>query len=299
MAGKYAEVMVTSRPVDPPRHAVRSAVALALAEDLTPLGDLSASLVPPEARATAVLASRATGVFAGRACVDEAFAQVDEAVAIEWFVTDGADLAPGTVAARVSGPLAPILTAERTALNFARHLSGVATLTRGFVEAVGPDVLVWDTRKTIPGLRALEKAAVRAGGGANHRGNLSDWVMLKDNHLAVLDVATAVARAREVWPGRTIHVECDSVERAVAAAEAGADALLLDNLGPEDAAKAVLAAREALAGRRCLIEASGGITLETVGAYAATGVDAVSAGALTDSAKALDLGLDVEPEGRA
>jgi len=286
--------MVTTRPADPPRHAVRAAVAGALAEDLTPLGDLSASLLPADARGTAALASRAEGVFAGRACVDETFAQVDEAVVVEWLLGDGADLVPGAVVARVAGPLASILTAERTALNFARHLSGVATLTRRFVEAIGPDVLVWDTRKTIPGLRALEKAAVRAGGGANHRGNLSDWVMLKDNHLTVLDVAAAVARAREVWPGRTIHVECDTIERAVAAAEAGADALLLDNLGPDDAAKAVTAAREALGGRPCLIEASGGITLETVARYAGTGVDAVSAGALTDSAKALDLGLDVE-----
>lgn len=286
--------MVTSRPADPPRHAVRSAVALALAEDLTPLGDLSAALLPDGTLGTAVLASRAEGVFAGRACVDESFRQVDEAVSVEWLLDDGSELWSGTVAARVEGPLGSILTAERTALNFARHLSGVASLTRRFVEAVGDDVLVWDTRKTLPGLRSLEKAAVRAGGGANHRGNLSDWVMLKDNHLAVLDVAAAVARAREVWPGRTIHVECDSVERAVTAAEAGADALLLDNLGPEDAAKAVARAREALAGRPCLIEASGGITLETVAAYAGTGVDAVSAGALTDSARALDLGLDVE-----
>ncbi len=285
---------MTNRPAAPPRHAVRAAVAAARAEDLTPLGDLSAALLPVDARGSAALASRADGVFAGRACVDESFAQVDEGVEVEWLRDDGADLLPGAVVARISGPLGSILTAERTALNFARHLSGVATLTRRFVEAAGPDVLVWDTRKTIPGLRALEKAAVRAGGGANHRGNLSDWVMLKDNHLTVLDVAAAVARAREVWPGRTIHVECDTVERAVAAAEAGADALLLDNLGPEDAAKAVTAAREALAGRRCFIEASGGITLETVARYATTGVDAVSAGALTDSAKALDLGLDVE-----
>ena len=286
--------MVTSRPSDPPRHAVRAAVEAAVAEDLTPLGDLSAALLPAGVQGSAALASRAEGVFAGRACVDETFAQLDGAVVVDWLLDDGADLAPGTVVARVSGPLAAILTGERTALNFARHLSGVATLTRRFVAAVGPDVLVWDTRKTIPGLRSLEKAAVRAGGGANHRGNLSDWVMLKDNHLMVLDVAAAVAHAREVWPGRTIHVECDSIERAVVAAEAGADALLLDNLGPDDAAKAVTAAREALDGRRCFIEASGGITLETVARYADTGVDAVSAGALTDSAKALDLGLDVE-----
>ena len=242
--------MVTPRPADPPRHAVREAVARALAEDLTPLGDLSASLVAADVRATAALASRTDGVFAGRACVDEAFAQVDPEVTVGWELDDGATLAAGSVAARVRGPLRSILTAERTALNFARHLSGVASLTRRFVEAVGPDVVVWDTRKTLPGLRALEKAAVRAGGGANHRGNLSDWVMLKDNHLVVLDVAAAVAQARAAWPGRTIHVECDSVERAVAAAEAGADALLLDNLGPEDAGKAAAAAREVLGSRR-------------------------------------------------
>src|SRR5688572_23384036 len=134
---------MTNRPVDPPRHAVRAAVLAALAEDLTPLGDLSASLLPPDARGTAVLASRAEGVFAGQACVDESFAQVDGSVTVDWQLGDGADLAPGTVAARVSGPLASILTAERTALNFARHLSGVATLTRRFVDAVGPHVLVW------------------------------------------------------------------------------------------------------------------------------------------------------------
>jgi nicotinate-nucleotide pyrophosphorylase (carboxylating) len=285
---------VSGRVVDPPRHAVREAVERALAEDLTPLGDLSAALLPRDATATAVLGSRAAGVFAGQDCVDETFAQVDPAVAVEWLVDgDGAALEPGAEVARISGPLAPVLTAERTALNFARHLSGIATVARRLVEAAGPDVIVWDTRKTLPGLRALEKAAVRAGGAANHRGNLSDWVMLKDNHLTVLGVREAVAAARRTWPGRTVHVECDSVEAAVEAAEAGADALLLDNMAPGDAAKAVTMAREALAGRPCLIEASGGITLESIAAYAATGVDAVSLGSLTDSAPALDLGLDV------
>lgn len=300
MAGKYAEVMVTSRPVDPPRHAVRAAVALALAEDLTPLGDLSASLVPPEARATAVLASRAPGVFAGRACVDEAFAQVDEAVRVEWLLADGADLAPGTVAARVSGPLAPILTAERTALNFARHLSGVATLTRRFVEAVGPDVLVWDTRKTIPGLRSLSKAAVRAGGGRNHRGNLSDWMLVKDNHLGGVGITAAVETARDRWPGRTVHVECDSLEQCVEALEVGADSVLLDNMIPEEVRACVAAAQvrqggggAARAARRTLLEASGGITLATIGDYAGSGVDMISVGALTNAAPVLDLGLDL------
>jgi nicotinate-nucleotide pyrophosphorylase (carboxylating) len=271
---------------------VVEAVRAALAEDLGPLGDLSAALLP-DVRATAALASRANGVFAGRACVDEAFAQVSPDLTVRWRHDDGDALEPGTVVAVVEGPLAPLLTGERTALNFARHLSGVATLTHRMVDAAGPDVVVWDTRKTLPGLRALEKAAVRAGGGANHRSGLTDWVMLKDNHLTVLGVADAVDRARAQWPARTVHVECDSMERAVEAAEAGADAILLDNLSPDDAAKAVTAVREALGGRRCLVEASGGITLENVAAYAAAGVDAVSSGALTDSAPALDLGLDV------
>jgi nicotinate-nucleotide pyrophosphorylase (carboxylating) len=285
--------MGTPSPLDPPRQAVVDAVRRALAEDLGPLGDLSAALVP-DVGATAVLASRVDGVFAGRACVDETFAQVSAEIGVSWHLADGDALAAGTVVAEVESPLPVLLTAERTALNFARHLSGVATLTHRVVEAAGPDVVVWDTRKTLPGLRALEKAAVRAGGGANHRAGLSDWVMLKDNHLTALGVADAVARARRAWPARTVHVECDSAERAVEAAEAGADAILLDNLSPDDVAKAVTVVREVLGGRRCLIEASGGITLETVAAYAATGVDAVSSGALTDSAPALDLGLDVQ-----
>jgi nicotinate-nucleotide pyrophosphorylase (carboxylating) len=285
--------MGTPSPLDPPRQAVVDAVRRALAEDLGPLGDLSAALVP-DVRATAVLASRVDGLFAGRACVDETFAQVSGEILVSWRLADGEALAAGTVVAEVESPLPVLLTAERTALNFARHLSGVATLTHRVVEAAGPDVVVWDTRKTLPGLRALEKAAVRAGGGANHRAGLSDWVMLKDNHLTALGVADAVARARRRWPARTVHVECDSAERAVEAAEAGADAILLDNLSPDDVAKAVTVVREVLGGRRCLIEASGGITLETVAAYAATGVDAVSSGALTDSAPALDLALDVQ-----
>jgi nicotinate-nucleotide pyrophosphorylase (carboxylating) len=285
--------MGTPSPLDPPRQAVVDAVRRALAEDLGPLGDLSAALVP-DVGATAVLASRVDGVFAGRACVDETFAQVSAEIGVSWQLADGEGLAAGTVVAEVESPLPLLLTAERTALNFARHLSGIATLTHRVVEAAGPDVVVWDTRKTLPGLRALEKAAVRAGGGANHRAGLSDWVMLKDNHLTALGVADAVARARRAWPARTVHVECDSAERAVEATEAGADAILLDNLSPDDVAKAVTVVREVLGGRRCLIEASGGITLETVAAYAATGVDAVSSGALTDSAPALDLGLDVQ-----
>ncbi len=280
----------------PPVTAVREVVARALAEDLTPLGDVSAALLPDDATAEAEVRTREDGVVAGTACVDEVLAQVDPALAVTWAVADGDAVAAGTVLGRVEGPLPSLLTAERTALNLLCHLSGVATHTRRFVEAAGPDLRVWDTRKTLPGLRALEKAAVRAGGGASHRGNLSEWVMLKDNHLALVDVAEAVARARRLFPARTVHVECDTHDGVVAALEADADALLLDNMDPDEvrACTATVDAHAARAGRRRpVVEVSGGITLDTVGSYAGTGADLVSSGALTMSAPSLDVGLDV------
>ncbi len=280
----------------PPLGPVREAVARALAEDLTPIGDLSAALVPPDRVATARFVPRAPGVLAGRLCADEAFRQVDPALAIEWAADDGDRVAPGVPFAEVTGPLAPILTAERTALNFLGHLSGVATLTARFVEAIaaaGGSLRVWDTRKTTPGLRALEKAAVRAGGGSNHRGSLSDWVMLKDNHLAVLGIVDAVGHARRRWPGRTIHVECGDARMARDAVKAGADALLLDNLAPAEVA-AIVAEVRAEHPDRPLIEVSGGIDLDTIAGYASTGADMVSIGALTHSAPVLDIGLDVD-----
>jgi nicotinate-nucleotide pyrophosphorylase (carboxylating) len=197
----------------------------------------------------------------------------------------------------VTGPLAPILTAERTALNFLGHLSGVATLTSRYVAAVaaaGGTLRVWDTRKTTPGLRPLEKAAVRAGGGFNHRGNLSDWVLLKDNHLELFGIGDAVARARVRWPGRTVHVECGDAAMAREAVKAGADALLLDNMTP-DQVRAIVAEVRAEHPDRPLLEVSGGIDLDTIGAYATTGADLASVGALTHSAPVLDIGLDVDP----
>jgi nicotinate-nucleotide pyrophosphorylase (carboxylating) len=203
------------------------------------------------------------------------------------------------VLATVTGPLASVLTAERTALNFLGHLSGVATQTRAFVEAAAP-LRVWDTRKTTPGLRALEKAAVRAGGGRNHRGNLSDWVMFKDNHLTVLGIGDAVSAARDQWPGRTVHVECERLDQVRQALDAGADALLLDNMTPDEVRQAVAVADERAAAtgtRRALLEVSGGITLETVGRYADTGADVVSSGSLTNSAPVLDIGLDIDVQG--
>lgn len=279
----------------PPITAVRAAVARALDEDLTPIGDLTSALLPPDLEATALLVPRAGGVLAGRLCADEAFRQVDASLAVSWAADDGDRVAAGAEVGRVTGRLAPILTAERTALNFLGHLSGVATLTARFVDtiaAAGGRLRVWDTRKTTPGLRPLEKAAVRAGGGANHRGNLSDWVLLKDNHLALFGIAEAVERARTRWPGRTVHVECGDADQVRQAVAAGADALLLDNMGPDEV-RAVVDEVRAADPRRPLLEVSGGIDLDTVAAYATTGADLVSIGALTHSAPVLDIGLDV------
>ena len=268
---------------------LRELVAAALAEDLEPLGDLTASLLPAGATAEAVIVPRADGVLAGRAAAAEAFAQVDGRVDVAWSADDGDDIAAGGAVARVTGPLGSVLTAERTVLNFLCHLSGIATLTRRYVDAVaGTGARIRDTRKTTPGLRALEKAAVRSGGGVNHRGNLSDGILVKDNHLAGMSIGEAVAAARRAWPGRTVQVECDDMDQLDQALAAAADLVLLDNLTPSQARTAVDRAR-----KRCLVEVSGGVTLDTVAAYAAAGADLIAVGALTHSAPVLDLGLDL------
>ena len=284
--------------VYPPIGAVREAVARALAEDLTPIGDLTSLLLPHELEATAAIVPRREGILAGRLCADEAFHQVDPELDVAWSTDDGDAVGAGQEAGRVTGRLAPILTAERTALNFLCHLSGIATLTARFVAAVAEvdgSLRVWDTRKTTPGLRPLEKAAVRAGGGSNHRGNLSEWVLLKDNHLELFGITAAVARARARWPGRTVQVECTDAAMAHEAAAAGADALLLDNMDP-DAVCALVAALRSKQPGRLLIEISGSVSLDTIAAYATTGADMVSIGALTHSAPALDIALDVLPD---
>jgi nicotinate-nucleotide pyrophosphorylase (carboxylating) len=278
----------------PPAHAVREAVTRALAEDLTPLGDLSAALVPADVTAVATFVARAEGVLAGTACATEAFAQIDPSLVVTWFAEEGARVGPGTRLGTVEGALAPILTAERTALNFLGHLSGIASGVRRFVDAAGDGIRVWDTRKTTPGLRSLEKAAVRAGGGRNHRGNLSDWVMLKDNHLMGIGITNGVALAKDRWPGRTVHVECERLLQVLEAVEAGADAILLDNMTPDEVRACVDAVGNACTDRsRPLLEVSGGVTIETVASYASTGADMVSSGALTNSARVLDIGLDI------
>ena len=275
--------------------AVAEAVGRALAEDLLPLGDLTASLIPAEIRATARLVSREVGVLAGRACAVETLRQVDPSVHHEWNVTEGGPMASGTVVAVFTGRLATLVTAERTALNFLRHLSGVASLTARFValvdEASGGRTRVLDTRKTTPGLRALEKAAVRAGGGHNHRASLSDGIMVKDNHLAGLSIGQAVARARQAWPGRPVHVECDTLDQLALVLAARADRALLDNMTPSQVAEGVV-----LVDGRLEVEVTGGVTLASVGDYALAKPDFVSVGALTHSAGVIDLGLDIAVE---
>jgi nicotinate-nucleotide pyrophosphorylase (carboxylating) len=272
---------------------IRDAVARALAEDLGPLGDITAALLDPGEQGRASFVPRMRGVLAGTACATEAFAQVDSSVVVHWRATDGETVEARDVIGTVEGPLASILTAERTSLNFLCHLSGIATLTRRFVDAAadspGSRARVWDTRKTLPGLRALEKAAVRAGGGVNHRGSLSEMVLVKDNHLGRLGISEAVRRAREQWPGRSVEVECERMEQVIEAVDSGADLVMLDNMTPEDVAKCV-----ALVDGRAVVEVSGGVTLETIGRYASTGADLISTSVITQSAPAFDIGLDLD-----
>lgn len=260
-------------------------VRIALEEDLGPLGDITAALID-NAQASGRFVARREGVVAGTACIVETFRQLDPTIKVSLDVDDGDKVLVNGCIARVDGPFATILTGERTALNFLCHLSGVATLTRRYVEKAG-GVRILDTRKTTPGLRALEKAAVRAGGGVNHRGSLSEMVLVKDNHLTGLSIAEAVVRARALWPGRGVEVECDRIEQVREAVTAGADVVMLDNMTPLQVAEAT---REVAHAAR--IEVSGGVNLDTVAEYAAAGPDFISVGALTHSAPILDIGLD-------
>ena len=274
---------------NPPLEAVREAVARALAEDLGPNGDVSAALIP-DREARALIVAKEDGVLAGTAAAQEAFVQVDPATRVDWLVKDGERVSPDQKLATIGGRIGSILTAERTALNFLGHLSGVATLTHRYVQAAATAgaARILDTRKTIPGLRVLQKAAVVAGGGTNHRMSLSDMVLLKDNHLAVAGIRDAVREARARWPGLKVEVECDRLDQVVEAVDAGADMVMLDNMSPEEVALCV-----AKVAGRCATEVSGNVTLETVAAYSAAGADFVSVGRLTRSAPSLDVSLDV------
>ena len=284
-----------TRQGDVPSAVVTEVVTRALAEDLGADGDLTAALVPEGATAQFALRARQPGVLAGRACATETYRQLNPSLPLVWHAGDGSVLTAGMTVMEITGPLRPILSGERTALNFLGRLSGIATLTARYVAAArarNPAVQVLDTRKTTPGLRALEKAAVKAGGGVNHRASLSEAVLVKDNHLAGVTITEAVNRARDLWPGRLVQIECDELDQVAEAARAGADAVLLDNMDPAAVVVAVKTARAEAPGP-IVTEVSGGVTLETIGDYAAAGPDRISVGALTHSATVLDMGLDL------
>ncbi len=267
----------------------------ALDEDLASR-DHTTRLIPRDRMGRASLVAKDQGVLAGLSVAAAAFSRLDAAVETSPLIHDGYALNPGDVIAAVQGPVDGILSAERIALNFLQRMSGIATETAKYVKAVeGLHARVIDTRKTAPGLRYLDKYAVRAGGGHNHRLNLADGVLIKDNHIASarldeLTLADLVKRARETAPHTLkIEVEVETVEQAEEALDAGADIILLDNMSPDEMRRAVT-----LAKGRALTEASGGVTLENVREIAETGVDLISVGALTHSPKALDISLDLQ-----
>jgi len=265
-------------------------VRAALAEDIGSGDATTLALVPEDSLSTAVMTAREPLVMAGVDLALASFQEVDERIDFGIEVRDGQDGDFYQPLLRLQGPTRALLTAERTALNFVQRLSGVATLTARFVQLVaGTDVQILDTRKTTPGWRALEKYAVACGGGTNHRIGLYDQVMIKDNHLVALDVAEAIRRARKNYPDLKIEAEADTVAQAQAAAEAGADIILLDNMSCDELRQAV-----GLIDGRAKTEASGGVTLETVREIAETGVDFISVGALTHSAPSVDIALDFD-----
>ncbi len=274
-----------------PRLMVEPIVRAALLEDLGRAGDLTTdAIVPRRARAETALVARQSGVLAGLDVALLAFELVDPAIATNALRGDGDALEPGDVIAIVAGPARGILSAERIALNFLCHLSGVASATAAMTKAIaGHKARVTCTRKTMPGLRALQKHAVRLGGGSNHRFGLDDAILIKDNHVAIAGgIRPALERARAaVGHLVKIEIEVDTLEQLDEAMAAGVDAVLLDNMTPDALRRAV-----SIVGGRAVTEASGRVDLDTIGAIAATGVDLISVGALTHSARVLDIGLD-------
>ena len=278
-----------------PRLVVEPVVRAALLEDLGRAGDLTTdAILPADAQARVALIAREPGVVAGLACAELAWQLVSPDVRVATATRDGTRVEPGTVIATVEGPARALLTGERVALNFLGHLSGVATGTATIAEAIAHTrAKVCDTRKTIPGLRALQKYAVVAGGGVNHRFGLDDAVLIKDNHVAIAGgITAAVTRARaHLGHLVKVEVEVDSLTQLEELLEVGADAVLLDNMSP-----AVLAEAVDLVAGRMVTEASGRITPQTAVPIAETGVDLISVGWLTHSARVLDIGLDALPQ---
>lgn len=274
-----------------PDFVIEPVVRQALIEDLGRAGDVTTdAIIPADATATVAIVSREVGVVAGLRCAELAWQLVDPRIIVAIHLPDGSRVEPGSVIATASGPARGILTGERVALNFLGQLSGVAAATRRVADAIAHTrARVADTRKTVPGLRALQKYAVRCGGGANHRFGLDDAVLIKDNHIAVAGgVRPAVEAARENAGHLVkVEVEVDNLDQLTEVLELGVDAVLLDNMGPEQLRAAV-----ALVAGRAITEASGRITLETAVALAEAGVDLISSGALTHSSRVLDVGLD-------
>ncbi len=273
------------------------AVQRALLEDLGGAGDLTTQAVVPTGReCRATLLAHAPGVMAGAPVVELVFGALGARLAWEWFVPEGAPFGPGTVLGATSGPAAAILTGERVALNFLQRLCGIATLVRRFAaELEGTGVMLLDTRKTTPGLRRLERYAVRAGGGTNHRMGLYDRVLIKDNHLALAGSAShAVRLAREAYPTVPIEVEVATLAQFEDACTAHPDWILLDNMTTDDL-RACVAMRDRLPPPTPRLEASGGVRVDNVRQIALTGVDAISVGSLTHGATWVDISLEVEP----
>jgi nicotinate-nucleotide pyrophosphorylase (carboxylating) len=275
---------------------IRSHVAAALGEDLGERGDLTARYFLPEGKsATARVVARVPGVFCGSVVAEEVCRQVDEHLLWSAEIGDGETFSAGATLARMAGPVRSLVTAERTLLNYLQRLCGIATLTRRHVDAVaGTRAVILDTRKTTPGWRILEKYAVRCGGGSNHRMGLHDAVMVKDNHLACgltgPSLQAAILRLKRDFPDAWVELEADTLEQVRGYLELeGVDRILLDNMPTDQLVEAV-----ALTGGKVPLEASGGVTLESLPAIAATGVDFISVGALTHSATALDIGLDFQ-----
>jgi len=271
-------------------------ISQAITEDLSRQDVTTRALIPETEKGKALIIAKGKGVMAGTEIAKQVFLKVDPKLEVDILIHDGAEVRSGDIIARIEGKTSSMLKAERVALNFLQHLSGIASEAARYVQAVkGLPVYITDTRKTTPGLRTLEKYAVRVGGGKNHRMHLADGILIKDNHIAALrrrglSIKEIVAKARQKSsPELKIEVEVKTPEEAIQAAEAGADIIMLDNMNLKDMRQAVQ-----LVKGRALIEASGGITIENVRAVAETGVDRISIGALTHSPKALDISLELD-----
>ncbi len=275
---------------------IEEIVDRALAEDLGWGDATTKALIPSDQRGIASIMAKEEGILAGIDIAKKVFQRVDPALKVDVFIADGSQINPGSIIAKVKGNVASILKAERVALNFLQRLSGIASETNRYVKAVeGLPVRIMDTRKTTPGLRSMEKYAVRVGGGQNHRMSLGDGILIKDNHIAALrssglSLKEIMVKARENAPkGLKVEVEVSTLQEGLEAAEAGADIIMLDNMNLGDMRQVVKSIQT-----RALIEASGGITLSKVRAVAETGADFISIGALTHSVKALDISLELE-----